>query len=185
MREDAGWIRWLAPRALRDRVFDPAIADALRERRIRRRRARHVFARGGVHLLFAWRAVSAALECRTLARGARQPFDRPDARPLMIRQDLTFALRMLRKAPGFTLAAVLATALGIGANTAIFTVVKQVLLQPLPYPEPARIVDVNEYVHGRAAAVSPPNGRDWRAGTRTLEALSFYNEQVLTLTARR
>jgi predicted permease len=102
----------------------------------------------------------------------------------MIRQDVTFALRMLRKAPGFTMAAVLVTALGIGANTAIFTVVKQVLLQALPYPDPGRIVDVNEYARGRAAAVSPPNGRDWRTGNQTLEALSFYNEQVLTLTGR-
>lgn len=99
----------------------------------------------------------------------------------MIGQDLRFALRMLRKAPGFTMAAVCAIALGIGANTAIFTVIKQVLLQPLPYPEPQRIVDVNEYVRGRAAAVSPPNGRDWRAGNATLEALTFYDTQVVTL----
>src|SRR5262249_34481544 len=56
-----------------------------------------------------------------------------------------------------------------------------VLLQPLPYPEPSRIVDVNEYARGRASAVSPPNGRDWRAGNATLEALTFYTEQVVTL----
>ncbi len=99
----------------------------------------------------------------------------------MIRQDFVFALRMLRRSPGFTLAAVLATALGIGANTAIFTVVKQVLLQPLPYPDAARIVDVNEYARGRASAVSPPNFMDWRAGNRTLAALSAYSENVLTL----
>ena len=100
----------------------------------------------------------------------------------MIRHDVTFALRMLRKAPGFALSAVLAMALGIGTNTAIFTVVKQVLLEPLPYPDPSRIVSVEEYMHGRASAVSPPNGRDWRNGNATLENLSFYNEQVVTLT---
>src|SRR6185369_1446897 len=119
---------------------------------------------------------AAALECRAMARDARQPFDRPGRRSLMIRQDVVFALRMLRKAPGFTLAAVLATALGIGANTAIFTVVKQVLLQPLPFADPARIVDVTEYAHGAATAVSPPNFMDWRAQNRTLAALGAYSD---------
>ena len=99
----------------------------------------------------------------------------------MVLQDLTFALRMLRKAPGFTAAAVLATALGIGANTAIFTVVKQVLLQPLPFHDPSRIVDVNEYAHGAASAVSPPNFMDWRAQNRSLSAIGAYSSQVLTL----
>jgi putative ABC transport system permease protein len=174
MPDAARFVRRFVPPGLRARVFDPAVEDARRERRVRSRRSRHVLSRAGVRALFVWRVVAAALECHT--------FDPPSVRQPMIRQDLTFALRMLRKAPGFTLAAVLAIALGIGANTAIFTVVKQVLLQPLPYPDPERIVDVNEYARGRATAVSPPNGRDWRDGNRTLEALSFYNEQVLTLT---
>ena len=173
--------RRLAPASMRARVFDPAMADAARERRIRHRRARGPFARAGVELIFAARAAAAALECRALARDARQPFTRPHARPFMIRQDLTFAIRMLLKAPGFTAAAVLAMALGIGANTAIFTVVKQVLLQPLPYPDASRIVDVNEYSRGKPFAVSPPNFMDWRRSNQTLEALSGYNEQVLTL----
>lgn len=99
----------------------------------------------------------------------------------MVLQDLTFALRMLRKVPGFTAAAVLATALGIGANTAIFTVVKQVLLQPLPFHDPSRIVDVNEYARGAASAVSPPNFMDWRGQNRSLAALGAYSSQVLTL----
>jgi putative ABC transport system permease protein len=176
-----GPARRLVPESLRVRVFDPALADAARERRIRRRRARGFVSRTGVELLFALRILSLVRECRAMARDARQPFDMPLRRQLMIRQDLVFALRMLRRSPGFTLAAVLATALGIGANTAIFTVVKQVLLQPLPYPDAARIVDVNEYAHGRASAVSPPNFMDWRAGNRTLAALSAYSENVLTL----
>jgi putative ABC transport system permease protein len=99
----------------------------------------------------------------------------------MVIQDLTFALRMLRKAPGFTAAAVLATALGIGANTAIFTVVKQVLLQPLPFHDPSRIVDVNEYARGAATSVSPPNFMDWRGQNRSLVAIGAYTTEVMTL----
>jgi putative ABC transport system permease protein len=79
-------------------------------------------------------------------------------------RDLRYALRMCARAPGFTFVAVLALALGIGANTAIFTVVHAVLLERLPYREPGRIValwEENARRPGRPNTIGPANYLRW------------------------
>src|SRR6266568_1724482 len=94
-------------------------------------------------------------------------------------QDVKYGLRMLAKNPGFTAVAVLTLALGIGANTAIFSVVYGVLLRALPYPEPERIVRVWEVSDaGNQMNFSDPNFEDLRAATRSLEGLAEYSSGV-------
>ncbi len=89
--------------------------------------------------------------------------------------DLKHAVRTLLKRPAFTLVAVLTLALGIGANTAIFSVVNGVLLRPLPYPEPDRIVRLWEQSPaGNPLAVSHPNFLDWRQRATSFEAIAEY-----------
>ncbi len=90
-------------------------------------------------------------------------------------EDLRFAWRMLRKSPGFAFLAVATLALGLGATTAMYSVVSHILLRPLPYPEPDRIVRIWEtFGNGGRGSVSRPNFEDWRAGSRTLRQLSAY-----------
>jgi putative ABC transport system permease protein len=90
-------------------------------------------------------------------------------------QDLRFAMRMLRKSPGFTSVAILTLALGIGASTSIFSVVDAVLLRPLPYPNPQQIVRVWEQSpDGHRMNLADPNFDDFLAQNNTFESLAVY-----------
>jgi putative ABC transport system permease protein len=100
-------------------------------------------------------------------------------------KDVRYAARVLARQPGFTLVAVLALALGVGANTAIFSVVKAVLLKPLPYPESDRLVwlrEVNPANNIPDEPASAPNFNDWRTDARTLDGVAAYSETALTMT---
>src|SRR3712207_917158 len=100
-------------------------------------------------------------------------------------QDVRYGARTLRKSPGFTAVAVLALALGVGANTAIFSVVKAVLLSPLPYPESGRLLWVREVNPSNGILDEPasaPNFNDWRTQARSLEAVAAYANTNTTLT---
>ena len=100
-------------------------------------------------------------------------------------RDIRYSLRRLQKSAGFTLVVVLTLALGIGANTAIFSVVNAVLLRPLPYREPERLVTVLHWyrgVNGIEAVVSPPAYREYRDRAKSFESLAAEMGQSLNLT---
>jgi predicted permease len=101
-------------------------------------------------------------------------------------QDLRYALRQLRKSPAFTTVAVLTLALGIGANTAIFSVIDAVLLRPLPFHNASRLVVVKTTEPGRCddIGVSYPAFLDWRSRNHVFESLSAYRTDDFTLTGR-
>src|SRR5687767_5156684 len=102
----------------------------------------------------------------------------------ILRQDLAYAARRLRQAPGFTLVAVATLALGIGANSAIFSVVNAVLLRPLPFAEPERLVRVAQLWKGEPAVYTPPNFLDTQARARSFEGMAALDTTGVTLTGR-
>ena len=103
---------------------------------------------------------------------------------------MRFAIRQLRKSPGFALTTILTLALGIGATTAIFSLVNAVLLRPLPFPEQDRLVslqlaDLEPGVPaGTQIPLSYPDFFDWRAQSHSVTGMACYRENGVTLTGR-
>jgi predicted permease len=120
-------------------------------------------------------------EIDRLAEQERKRGDMWDA----LKQDLHYAARALGRSPGFTAIAVLTLALGIGANTAIFSVVNGVLLRPLPYPEPDRLVRIYTAFRGSGTSrysMSQPEFMDYKSLTHVFENAAAYTGASLTLT---
>jgi putative ABC transport system permease protein len=105
----------------------------------------------------------------TMSSAAAAHFD-------LLRQDVRFTSRTLGRSPGFTLTAILVTALGVGATTAAFSVADFVMLRPLPFKDPARLVRIwGQTPEYPQFELSPPNYRDWKSASRSFEALGAFH----------
>src|ERR1044071_3025659 len=98
-------------------------------------------------------------------------------------KDIRYGVRGLLKRPGFTVIALVALALGIGANTAIFSLVNAVVIRPLPFPDPDRLVWVFGNIRngGNRASVSPPDFLDYRSQNKTFEQFAASGTQPLSV----
>jgi putative ABC transport system permease protein len=99
-----------------------------------------------------------------------------------VRQDILYAFRWLGRSRHFTLIALLTLALGIGGTTTMFSVIRAVVLKPLPFAEPERLVAISHLWEGEPASLSPPNFHDARDQSRTIESAALYDEGDVTLT---
>ena len=112
---------------------------------------------------------------------------RDEIRPALLDdsiRDIRFGARILRRAPGFTAASLVTLAVGIGATAAMFSVLRTVMLEPLPYREPGRVVGVWESIDGASRnVIAPANFAEWRERSRTLEHLSMVGFARLTVIA--
>ena len=103
-------------------------------------------------------------------------------------QDFRYALRGLRRSPGFALLCIGIMAVGIGANTAVFSVVNTVLLKPLPYREPGRIVTLSNVVktpvalNALAKQISVPDFQDWHDQSTVFDAMAYYGTRRVSVT---
>lgn len=185
------WVQHLRPRLAPLRLTPAREAEIVEELSQHLDQRYEELRRGGASEADARRlAVHELLEPEALAaymRPLRQA-NVPDAIPAGaprrslfrdLGQDVRYAARLLRKQPGFAAAAVLTLALGIGVNSAIFTLVDATLLRPLPFPEPDRLVMVWERTETTdRGTVSPLNLADWNTRSRTFEVIGGFVPNV-------
>lgn len=100
----------------------------------------------------------------------------------VLRQDLRYTLRGFRQAPGFAITAILVVALGVGANTAAFSVADFVLFRPLPFPQPDRLMMLWERTPGYQMELSPGNYADWKAQSKSFSSMGAYFSYAVNLT---
>jgi putative ABC transport system permease protein len=174
-------VRWLAPADVRDTLVDDLDEAYARERKTR--------SAAGVRL-WCWRQAlsSVAPLVRMRLRGGAR-FTETRSRKMSLEtvlQDLRYAIRLLRRAPAFTFAAVATLALGLGVNTAVFSVVHSLLLKPLPYPQADRLVTVWQDMRARGGPVdewaTPGNLADWRAEQSVFASMASIRAIQPTLT---
>src|SRR5438477_5496583 len=100
-----------------------------------------------------------------------------------LQQDLRYAIREFLKMPGLTAVVVITIALGVGANTALFSVVNGVLLNPLPYPQPEQLVALRQSKANFEFGTIPyPNFRDWQKDNRTFSSMAIWRLNAFGLT---
>jgi putative ABC transport system permease protein len=172
----------LYPDAFRERYAAEMLSDA-RALMAQRRRERGVRGVAAAVSLLVRDAVVNGLRQRLRRGGNRttKPGRRGGVR--MLWYDIRHGVRVLVRSPGFALAAIATIALGIGATASIFSVLHAVLLRPLPYPEPDRLVRIGELTpQGQEFATSPPNLLDFRERSATLASIGAFTGTRLTLT---
>ncbi len=175
------WLIGVLGERIREDAFEPAF-DELLARHLESRARRAGAGRWLMDVGFRLRASGLVLECLRLER-QRGPRAGP-GRMEWLRRDTGYALRGLARRPGFTVVAVLTLALGIGANTAIFSVVNGTLLRSLPFLSPAELVTMEVTgPQGYGISVSVPNHRDWQARNRTLASVGMAAGWRMTYTA--
>jgi putative ABC transport system permease protein len=170
----------LAPREVRDVLLDD-LAEAFE-----RRATRDAAAARRWYRRQAFTSVPTLIAMRLRSRRDVHPPERAPFAMDTIRHDLRYALRLLRRSPGFALAAVATIALGIGANTAILSVVHGLLLKPLPYPDSDRVVMLWQDMRARGGPAdewaTPGNFADWNAERSTFASIAAIGNWAPTLT---
>lgn len=119
-------------------------------------------------------------ECRTIEKRRRNTQDKR-FRAQSLRQDVTIGLRLLRKSPLFTMAAIVTLAIGIGANAAVFSLINQVILQPLGFPEANRLVRITERHENGWGNLTWPTMLDLEKQSKSLAAIASYGSEVQTV----